>query len=327
MFFLYAFCKGAFLLYRNPGITVVLGGSALAAPLVVILGRLFRKKVVVQVHGLDVVYPNLLYRALCVRWLRFCDRVIANSRYTASLAEEKGAPPGSVSVIPPGVNWESFVSSESPDVIKKTLGLEGRKIILFVGRLARRKGVKEFIRKSLADIVEAAPEACFVIVGQNPTESLAHREDMSSEIRLAVAEAGLDTKVRMLGRLDDRELAQVYQICDLVVLPALPVENDVEGFGIVLLEAAAAGKPVIATRVGGIPDAVKDGTSGVLVEPGDYGSMSRAIVRLLHDDALRQSMGQYAQRRVREQFSWPSIVARYEETLSSLAEDSHWPEA
>ena len=78
-------------------------------------------------------------------------------------------------------------------------------------------------------------------------------------------------------------MTKLYQISDVVVLPVLDVEDDVEGFGIVALEAAASGKPVVATRVGGIPDAVEDDKSGILVAPGDYTGLSRAITALLRD--------------------------------------------
>ena len=122
----------------------------------------------------------------------------------------------------------------------------------------------------------------------------------------------------LLGPLSDEDVVRLYQTCDLVVLPALATPDDVEGFGIVLLEAAAAGKPVVAMRVGGIPDAVEDGESGILVEPEDYESMSRAIVNLLRDDRNRVALGEFARKRVGEKFSWERVVKKYEETLESL---------
>jgi len=131
---------------------------------------------------------------------------------------------------------------------------------------------------------------------------------------------GLEDHVRVLGWLTDLELAKVYQISDLMVLPALSTKGDVEGFGIVILEAAAAGRPTVATRVGGIPDAIEDGRSGILVDPEEPDRMSEAIVRLLRDDQARLALGQYAQNRVREQFGWDSIIRRYEELFKSMTE-------
>jgi glycosyltransferase involved in cell wall biosynthesis len=101
-------------------------------------------------------------------------------------------------------------------------------------------------------------------------------------------------------------------------LPVLDLNDDVEGFGIVALEAAAAGKPVVATRVGGIPDAVEDGKSGILVAAGDYTGLSRAISALLRDSAFRVALGEFGRCRVREKFSWSAIGRRYEKLMSEI---------
>lgn len=317
-FAIFALWRGALSLRRDAGISVVFGGSALVAPLVLILARIYGRRAVVQVHGLDIVYRSALYQLLCVRWLKRCDRVIANSTFTATLAESKGVSADRISVIPPGVKPERFSAPVDVEATKKFFGLEGKRIILFVGRLARRKGVKEFIQESLPEIVAAVPQACFVIVGGNPTESLTHRDDMVTEIAAAASRLGLERHVMLLGSLSDDDVEKLYQTCDVVVLPALATLDDVEGFGIVLLEAAAAGKPVVATRVGGIPDAVEDGKSGILVTPEDYKSMSQIITRVLCDDTAKKLLGQYARTRVEAQFAWARVLERYEAVLKSL---------
>jgi glycosyltransferase involved in cell wall biosynthesis len=154
-----------------------------------------------------------------------------------------------------------------------------------------------------------------VIVGANPTESLTHRDDMVTEIAAAASRLNLERHVMLLGSLSDDDVVKLYQTCDLVVLPALATPDDVEGFGIVLLEAAAAGKPVVATRVGGIPDAVEQGKSGLLVEAGEYDALSRATVDLLSDEKQRQMMGAYARKRLSEHFTWEKIFPLYETAL------------
>lgn len=314
----YALWRGAVLLSRNPEIGVIFGGSVMVTPLVLILARLFGRKSIIQAHGLDLVYPNFFYQLLCVRWLKFCDRVIANSSYTASLAANKGVGPDLICAIPPGVDPQRFNSETDVEAAKREFGLEARRIILFVGRLAKRKGVKEFIQYSLPAIIRKVPNVCFIVVGANPTESLAHRGDALSEIEAVVSEAKLQSHVRLLGALGDDELNKIYQASDLVVLPALAAKDDVEGFGIVSLEAAAAGKPVVATRVGGIPDAVEDGKSGVLIEAENYGESSRSVIALLLDRQTSESMGEYGRRRVQTCFCWDRIVTKYGEVLSTL---------
>ncbi|MEX0804606.1 MAG: glycosyltransferase family 4 protein [Candidatus Binatia bacterium] len=200
-FFCYALWKGVLLLRRYRDIRVVFGGSVLVTPLVLILARLFRRKAVIQSHGLDLLYPKFAYQCLVVRWLRFCDHVIANSGYTASLAKDKGASEDLIAIIPPGVDWRRFVLKTSADALKLERGLQEKKVILFVGRLARRKGVKEFIEKSLVRIVQEIPATCFLIVGDNPTESLIHRADVLSEIDRTISACHLEEHVQWLGAL------------------------------------------------------------------------------------------------------------------------------
>jgi phosphatidylinositol alpha-1,6-mannosyltransferase len=314
-FFAYALFKGFLLLKENRDIKIVLGGSALVLPVIVILAKLFRAKSAVCVHGLDLIHPNLLYQILCVTWIRQCDSVICNSRFTASLAESKRAREASVQVIPPGVEsgWVEIGRKSRDDV-----ALEGKKVILYVGRLVRRKGVVEFLTRSIPSIFAAIPEACFVIIGENPVESMIYRDDIFGEIRKLVLEMRLENRVRLLGGLDDEELLKFYRAADLLVLPVLPIASDVEGFGIVILEAAAAGKPCVATRTGGIPDAVEDGKTGILVEPSNYDAISRAITSLLSDDTLRLTMGTNAQKRTKEQFDWEWIAGKYEALFVGL---------
>jgi phosphatidylinositol alpha-1,6-mannosyltransferase len=316
-FFLYALVQGALLLYRNPRIKIVLGGSALVTPIVVVLARLFGRKAVVQTHGLDLIYPNMLYQLLCARWVKFCDRVIANSHYTATVAEKKGTRSGAIVVIPPGVDWSRF-NSLLCATTREELGLLGRRILLFVGRLARRKGIEEFINSSLPRIVQAVPDVCFVVVGHNPTDSLVHREDVLSNLRQIIAKRSLEDHVHLLGQLSDDQLVNIYGAADLMIFPALPMQNDVEGFGLVLLEAAAAGIPAVATRLGGIPDAVEHNKSGILVEPNNYEALSQSVIDLLTDEEKRCRMGEYARQRVKEQFSWEKITTRYESVLSDV---------
>ncbi|MDH3443894.1 MAG: glycosyltransferase family 4 protein, partial [Deltaproteobacteria bacterium] len=191
-------------------------------------------------------------------------------------------------------------------------------VILFVGRLARRKGVKEFIQNCLPLIVRKIPQACFVIAGGNPTDSLTHRDDVLSELQEAALHLGLGDHTRFVGEVSENALVKLYQCCDVMVLPALASAEDVEGFGLVLLEAAAAGKPVVATRVGGIPDAVEDGITGLLVEEGEYFNLAEAVIKYLNDDELSRQAGEKGQKRARRQFGWETVTARYEELFLKL---------
>jgi phosphatidylinositol alpha-1,6-mannosyltransferase len=316
-FAFYVLWRGALVLAHYPQIGVVFGGSALVTPLVLILARLFRRRAVVLTHGLDVIHRNFFYQWLCVQWLKFCDRVVANSNYTAALVASKAVAQERLTVIPPGVHAEHFSIPTDVIATKRHWNIEGKEIVLFVGRLAKRKGLKEFIEKSLVEIVREIPETVFLIVGDNPTESLAHRADVISEIDEAVSRLGLNEQVRLLGALGDDEAVGLYHACDVVVLPALDMKNDVEGFGIVALEAAAACKPVVATRVGGIADAVENSKTGILVEPGDYQALTHAVLWLLRDSSQAWTMGSAGRQRAMNLFAWKQICHRHAKTLSS----------
>ena len=141
---------------------------------------------------------------------------------------------------------------------------------------------------------------------------------MESLIRDEVASHGFQQNVQLLGHVERRELVKLYHACDVFVLPATEVEGDFEGFGIVLLEANAAGKPVVSTKVGGIPDVVEDGRSGVLVGAGAWDELAKAVIDLLSNDALRQQMGRYGRERARTQFDWPIVARRYVELMANL---------
>jgi phosphatidylinositol alpha-1,6-mannosyltransferase len=319
-FAFYALWRGAVLLARDQQIRVVFGGSALVTPVVLILSRIFGRRAIVQIHGLDLIYRSPIYQQLCVRWLRFCDQVVANSRYTAQLAQTKGVLRDRAAVIPPGVYSERFSKRTDIAADKRAWSIEGKKIILFVGRLAKRKGVKEFIENSFVNVVREIPEAVFLIAGDNPTESLTQRDDVASEINAVVSRLGLEKHVRLLGLISDEDVIKLYQACDLVVLPALDMKDDVEGFGIVALEAAAAGKPVVATRAGGIPDAVEDGKSGVLIDSGDYTGLTEVVELLLKNIELSSSLGKYGRCRVDKEFSWHHVVDLYERAFDTATQ-------
>jgi phosphatidylinositol alpha-1,6-mannosyltransferase len=314
----YALWRGAVLLFRDPEITVVFGGSAMVTPLVYLLARLFRRKAFVQTHGLDLLYRSVLYQALCVLWLQYCDAVIANSNYTATLARERGVSGEIICVIALGVDVAQFAPASDRRQLKEDFLGEDRQIILFVGRLARRKGVQEFVEHCLPTIVQQRPEVCFFIAGGNPSDSLTHCEDVLGKVEAVVRNLGLQDHVRLCGEVRDEELLKLYQSCDIVVLPALALAEDVEGFGMVLLEAAATGKPVVATDVGGISDAVENGKTGFLVKAGDYAAFSGAVLQLLNNDQLRFRFGKKSRERVQMHCTWEKVTAQYDNLFLRL---------
>jgi phosphatidylinositol alpha-1,6-mannosyltransferase len=229
-------------------------------------------------------------------------------------------------VIPLGVDVSRFVPAPEPGQVRQELKIDDRPIILFVGRLARRKGVKEFVQKCLPMIIRKVPRACFFIAGDNPTDSLAHRDDVLSEIQICVREFGLNDHVRFWRNVNDDELLKLYQTCDVVVLPALSSPTDVEGFGMVLLEAASVGKPVVAFEVGGISDAIAGGESGVLLKAEDYEQLGNSVVGMLLEPDKRRAMGEFGRQRVERELSSRRMVERYESVISlATGHGRSWP--
>ena len=317
-FILSAIFTGWRLLRREP-IDLLIGGSALMTPVLFVLSRLGIRPFMVIVHGLDLVYEHPLYQFMLRRLLPRADYVIANSENTQRLAEQLGVSRVNIQVIPPGVALPQTIPAKRIGQFCAERQLTQRKIILSVGRLAARKGIVEFVTAAMPGIVSEVPEVLFLIAGENPTDSLAHKADVKEAVKTAVAKQGLEQYVRLLGRVDDETLRALYQCCDLFILPALDVPGDIEGFGIVLAEAAAASKPVVATRVGGITDAVADGETGKLVACGDWDGLKTAVVDLLADEAKQQQMGDNARRRVEEKFEWAIVIRQYQALLAAVS--------
>jgi glycosyltransferase involved in cell wall biosynthesis len=162
------------------------------------------------------------------------------------------------------------------------------------------------------------PELVYVVVGDDAMRSLVHRERLRAVIEGTIERLGLGRHVRLLGSVAERELIQLYRRSEVFVLPCLEMPDDIEGFGVVLCEAALAGTPVVATRVGGIPDAVEDRAGGFLVDAGDYGQMISAISMLLGDETLRRRMASEGNARVRRCFGREQTARRLAALLAEL---------
>lgn len=305
-------------LLREESFDVIIAGSTLVMPTVYALGRLFNLPVAVNVYGLDLIYTHPLYQLMLKTLLRRFDRVFAISQASKREAIRRGASPNYMPVVHPGVDFSEFEKQPDQVSVKQQHGLAGRAVLLSVGRLAKRKGIPEFVTCALPRIVEAQPDVIFLVVGDNPTQSLTHKEDVKAQIESATEGRQLQDHVMLLGHVNRQTLIDLYHACDVFMLPGIDVPGDMEGFGIVLLEAAAAGKPVVAVRLGGIPDAVVDGKGGILTEAERWDEIADAVVTLLGDERLRQDMGQFGRERVRSELDWSIIAEQYMEHLKNL---------
>jgi phosphatidylinositol alpha-1,6-mannosyltransferase len=267
-------------------------------------------------YGSDLVLESRVYQTAIRPLLRGARRVFPISRKTTELLLGKGVKEERVRLICPGV-VEAPAAEGEASAKMKALAAEaaGKPVLLSVGRLVKRKGVLEFIRDVMPRVRAALPDVQYWVVGGEPGASLIHRERIGGALEAAIRETGQEASVKLLGRLPEADLEAAYAASKLFVFPCLDIPHDIEGFGFVVLEAALKRVPAVATRCGGIPDAVEEGATGVLVPPGDPEAMAEAIVALLKDPERIARMGEAGERRAREEFNWGAVSARYAAAL------------
>jgi phosphatidylinositol alpha-1,6-mannosyltransferase len=322
---------------------LVLAGSGLTAPIVRSAASVCGAKTAVYVHGLDVAVRHPGYRAIWLRALRRMDRVIANSHATEALCRTIGIDAARIGVVHPGVdlppdpianhqrghpeadpqarNRESSTSFV-PEMINATFRqryqLANRPLLLSVGRLSERKGLREFVAQCLPCIVAAHPDVMLLIVGDAPKDALHARAQSPESIRAVAARVGVTDNLLFLGTITDyNELGEVYRAADLHVFPVREIPNDPEGFGMVAVEAAAHALPTVAFATGGVSDAVAEGQSGRLVLPGDYAGFANAVLdMLIGHESLRASCIDFSR-----QFAWSEFGAQVRDQLSLAGPD------
>jgi len=246
-----------------------------------------------------------------VRWaLKTSDQVVAISSYTArEIALVRDV---RVRVIPYTVGLpDSAPPSPSPSASHGG-GSKGFRV-LFVGRLVERKGVAELI-----EAVRRLPPALGArldVIGDGPERA---------RLEALVRESGLGDRVVLRGRVPAAELRAAYGAADVLALPSvLDSRSDTEGLGVVLLEAMSYGVPVIGSKIGGIPDIVIDGETGLLVPPGDSAALATELQRLAQDEDLRARLGAAGRAHIRGPFAWDSVVAAWESCYAAATAGRH----
>jgi phosphatidyl-myo-inositol dimannoside synthase len=245
--------------------------------------------------------------------LRAAARVIAVSRFTAELVERAGVPRHRIDIVYSGCDLHLFTPRPpDPELRARLLGdRSGGQVILTTGNLVARKG-HDMVLRALPGVQAAGPMVTYLIVGDGP-------ERLNLE-RLAAA-LGVRDRVVFAGRVSDADLPAIYALADVFVMASRerPEENDVEGFGLVYLEAGACGRAVIGGRSGGVPEAVIDGVTGLLVDPSDPADIASALTRVLTEPGLADSLGaQGAVRTVRE-FAWSRCADQVDGVLTAVA--------
>lgn len=265
-----------------------------------LINKIFKIPYFVSTHGLDIMNTkkNILKRYLAKKILNNAKFITANSESTKELLSEIIDDKEKIKVTYPGVNLEfRDIDENLKEIIKKEYNLKHKKIILTVGRLVERKNHEEII-KAIKSLKPEIPEILYVIIGSGP-----NLDHLKSLVKLH----NLEENVMFLNNIDNEILPYFYSLCDIFIMTSKTSQDDVEGFGIVYLEAGLFRKPVIASYGGGAKEAVQDKKTGFLVSDNDSEKLEQYIRKLLLDENLAKQLGENAYSRIKEEFLWKDI--------------------
>ncbi|OCT16156.1 group 1 glycosyl transferase [Paenibacillus pectinilyticus] len=282
------------------------------------IGLLFkvfgRRCYVISTHGMDMLMFRRFFglNYMVKQILVHADGVLTNSLFTKKLVEDYGVDPSRISLVHPGV--EAVFNKETANLeLVRRFGLEGKYVILSVGRLVTRKGQDRVI-ESMPEIIQHIPNAVYVIVGDGP--------DRARLEQLAITHGVADAVVFVGSVSGSEDLNDYYNLADQFIMVCRELEKgDAEGFGIVYLEAASTGVPVIAGRSGGALEAVLDGVTGVLVDPDSHAEIVESVILLARDEEIRERLVQAGYQRAKSFFQYEVLTEKFDHYVESLCVD------
>ncbi len=257
---------------------------------------------VVSLHGMDLGCAQKSYRkytaASCV--LKYARKIVVNSSDTAHKAMQFGVGEQRIAYIYPcaDIPHTAFIERTG----------EHYPVLLTISRLVQRKGIQYSI-EAMPRVLQVFPTCRYIIAGGG---------QMMRELNGLIQAKGLRDHVECIGIISDEAKDALYRECDMFVMAPYEDNGDVEGFGMVYLEANSFGKPVIGTRSGGVPDAVVDGKTGILVEEKNSDTLAEAILRLAKDTTFAQRLGAQGCERVKQEFQWSVQAKKLEKILTYL---------
>jgi len=261
-------------------------------------------------HGTEIL-AGRVFRKLTLRAFQAADLVVAVSGFTARKLAECGVARERVAVVPNGADEGVFrpASEKEARAVRRELGLGSGASILTVGHVSERKG-QWVIARALGEVARQIPDVEYWVVGL-PTEK--------ERVETVAREAGVADRVRFLGRLPQGDLVKLVQACDVFAMTSvMTAGGDYEGYGIAVLEAALCGKPAVVSDCGGLPEAVEDGETGLIVRERDARATAQALIRILGDSAMRRRMGERARAKALEEGTWRGRIRQYHGLLRGL---------
>lgn len=301
------------MMIREPTLSIHCGNVRPDGGIGYLLNRLTGVRYLVFCHGKEIqTTRKRLSSSLREKTLANAEALVACSRFTRSLLVERGIEDSRIEIITPAVNVNQFRPGPKDDELARKMGVEGKKIILSVGRLVERKGFDTVIQ-ALPEIERAIGDVCYIIAGSGPQKQ---------DLERLVDDLGVRRSVLFLPRVEDDDLPDLYRLCDVFALVSRTLQNgDCEGFGIVMIEAQSCGRPVIGGDSGGVPETLADGQTGILVDPTNPSATAEAMVRLLTNDDLAKSFGEAGRLRVEGEFSLEIQSKHFQEMLARRLND------
>jgi phosphatidylinositol alpha-1,6-mannosyltransferase len=267
-------------------------------------------------HGSEFAGQSAPVRLLTAQAIARAAGVVAVSDYTAALVEQVTAPRRLV-VIPNGADGERFHPAPRAADLSRDLHLAGKRVLLTVGHVSERKA-QDVVIRALPHIVARHPDVVYVMVG------LPTRRPQLEEL---AGSLGVADSIRFAGSVSDERLVDYYNLADLFVLVSRrAADGDVEGYGIVVKEAALCAKPAVVSQGCGLTEAIEEGVTGVSVPPDDPAATAAAINSLLDDERRRLTMGQRALAQARRD-TWAHRAAAYDALLSEFVSPPAQPAA
>jgi phosphatidylinositol alpha-1,6-mannosyltransferase len=268
------------------------------------------ERIVASTHGHEVGWAMLPAARQALRRIgTSCDVITYLGEYTRGRVAGAFGPRARLRQLPPGVDIETFHPRLDGSVVRARYGLTGRPVIVCVSRLVPRKGQDTLVR-ALPAIRRAVPDAALLLVGQGRYQN---------ELAELARRMGIAEHVVLTGGVPQRELPEHYAAGDVFAMPCRTRRGgmDVEGLGIVYLEASAVGLPVLAGDSGGAPDAVLEGQTGFVVPGRDETVVADRLVTLLRDPELRARMGAAGRAWVERDWPWDVLAQRLTAMLQS----------
>lgn len=270
------------------------------------------------VHGEEGAPDSREYNWLVRRVFRNADFLIANTRNTMRvMREDWDVPAARLRLMHPGVDTRRFKPAGRDPAVRNALGWGDRPVVLTVSRLQLRKGHDQMVR-AMPMIRQAIPNVLYAIAGEG---------EERPRLQELVTQLNLTGHVQFLGEVDEGRLVQCYQQSDLFVLPNRQVGKDIEGFGLVLLEAQACGKPVIAGASGGTAETMQAMRTGLAVPCETPDELARSVSELLSDPERLASMGNDARSWAVENFEWEALARQAGQVLPILKKPTGVPDA